>query len=373
MRSVVLVAVLASMFLAGQSLAVPAQTPVSAVQLLAWLAGGLTPAELRYELQHRGVSFAVDDAYLQSLSDAGADASVVEILKAAHPADPSAAMPVETSRVLELLAKAAREAHIKKCEAAKQHISSALRTTPNDANLHFALAFMLGQKEQWGDAADELVQAIRLDPDFPYAHGLLAYVDYRLNDTTGAESEARIMISTRPEDPVGYKDLGLALDAKNDFTGALSAYNHALILQPEYADAYYDIGVLMSRRQQWDQAIEAYQKSLELDPNRWKGFYNLGIAYSHSGHSAEAIEAYQKAKRLAPEELTIRQNLGAEYCNHGQHEQAIVEFSELLQIDPDWNMARLCLYKSLMAVGRVQEASQVQQEYRTREGYADAR
>jgi len=118
MRPFVLATVLATVFLAGQAHAIPAQTPVSAEQLLTWLAGGLTSAELRYELQHREIAFTADDAYLQSLSDGGADESVIEIVKTAHPVDMSAKTPAEPSRVLELVTKAAREAHTKKYEAA---------------------------------------------------------------------------------------------------------------------------------------------------------------------------------------------------------------------------------------------------------------
>jgi hypothetical protein len=58
---------------------------------------------------------------------------------------------------------------------------------------------------------------------------------------------------------------------------------------------------------------------------------------------------------------------GAAFCNSGRHADAIVEFEELLQMDPDWNMARRCLAKSLRAVGRLDEAQKVLDEYNKRE------
>ena len=81
----------------------------------------------------------------------------------------------------------------------------------------------------------------------------------------------------------------------------------------------------------------------------------------------EAIAAYRQAKNLAPDDLRIRQNLGGAYCSSGRYEEAVAEFQELLAIDPDWNMARLCLYRSLSRLGRAEEAAAVKAEYDKRE------
>jgi lipoprotein NlpI len=47
-----------------------------------------------------------------------------------------------------------------------------------------------------------------------------------------------------------------------------------------------------------------------------------------------------------------------------QFNDAITEFQEILKMDPDWNMARPCLYVSLYNVGRKNEAAHVLAEYR---------
>ena len=92
-------------------------------------------------------------------------------------------------------------------------------------------------------------------------------------------------------------------------------------------------------------------------------FYNLGLAQERRGDLEGSIVSYEKAKELAPDDLRVRQDLGAELCNAGRHQQAIEEFQALLARAPDWNMARPCLYKSLLAVGRAKEAKQVMQDY----------
>jgi Flp pilus assembly protein TadD len=69
--------------------------------------------------------------------------------------------------------------------------------------------------------------------------------------------------------------------------------------------------------------------------------------------------------------MRIRQNLGATYCNAGRYEEAVTEFQNLLAIDPDWNMARVCLVRSLKRLGRSDEAAAVQAEYDKRETGGD--
>jgi tetratricopeptide (TPR) repeat protein len=104
-----------------------------------------------------------------------------------------------------------------------------------------------------------------------------------------------------------------------------------------------------------------------FNPKDWRAFKALGDAYVHQGNIDEGVMNLQKAKAAAPDRLDIRQNLGAAFCNSGRHADAIVEFEELLQMDPDWNMARRCLAKSLRAVGRLDEAQMVLDEYNRRE------
>jgi predicted Zn-dependent protease len=57
------------------------------------------------------------------------------------------------------------------------------------------------------------------------------------------------------------------------------------------------------------------------------------------------------------------QSYGAMLCNSGRSAKAIEIFEVLLATTPDWNMARPCLYRALMSVGRTAEAQQVKEDY----------
>jgi Tfp pilus assembly protein PilF len=83
------------------------------------------------------------------------------------------------------------------------------------------------------------------------------------------------------------------------------------------------------------------------------------------GHNVLAGNAYRQAKALAPRNLAVRQNYGHFLCEEGHaYNDAITEFSEILKMDPDWNMARPCLYIALFNMNRRNEAAHVLADYR---------
>jgi len=69
----------------------------------------------------------------------------------------------------------------------------------------------------------------------------------------------------------------------------------------------------------------------------------------------EAVAAL-KRQALAPSEPELRQSYGALLCNCGRYEAAVKEFRQLLELIPEWNMARPCLYRSLIRTGHPDEA-----------------
>ena len=83
-----------------------------------------------------------------------------------------------------------------------------------------------------------------------------------------------------------------------------------------------------------------------------------------SGHNVQAANDFKQAKTLAPRNLAVRQNYGHLLCEQHSYNDAIREFQEILKMDPDWNMARPCLYVSLYNSGRKNEAAQVLADYR---------
>jgi superkiller protein 3 len=138
----------------------------------------------------------------------------------------------------------------------------ALRLDSDNAAIHFALAEMLCQQEQWDDAYDELMKSAKLMPDFPENHSGLAYIFYRVHDAPNAIAEARTALSMDPQNAEAYQNLGLALQSNEQYAAAAHAFTESLARDPDNPDTYYDLGVALQADGKLRAAQAAYRVTL---------------------------------------------------------------------------------------------------------------
>jgi len=162
------------------------QQPVTTTQLAAWLAGGVSGSRLARLVVERGLATLPTRTELHQMEVAGASKELMTVLSSGNVQSAKIGPPVP-----EALLKGAAEArqqHFHEAEAALREVVGA---DPQNSALHFALAAIYRQQEQWDEAYDELAQATHILPDLPENHGALAYLFYRLDDGPNAIAEAR--------------------------------------------------------------------------------------------------------------------------------------------------------------------------------------
>src|SRR5581483_12501785 len=76
------------------------------------------------------------------------------------------------------LLRATADSRVQKFHEAETELRALVAADPNNSALHFALGTMLRQQEQYDDAYDELVAALKLMPDLPENHSALSYLFY---------------------------------------------------------------------------------------------------------------------------------------------------------------------------------------------------
>ena len=337
--------------------------PISEPQLVGWVAGGVPSEDLVEELHNRGIAFLPSHELDELLQQAGADSGVLEEISKAERRASKGSNPEEMATLASIVAAKEQQ----DSRRALRETLALLKTDSKNPGLYVLLGQMLEQEEEWTGMAGAFSAAIQLDRDFAYSHGQLSLACYRMEDGC-AKTEAEAMLALQPRNADGHKLLGLAYMMMGNVPSAMAEYQKALSLgskQPDFV--YYDIGLAKEMVGDTEGAIAAYHRVTAINPKDWRAFNALGEAYVHRGNIDEGVMNLRKAKAVAPDRLDIRQNLGAAFCNSGRHADAIVEFEELLQMDPDWNMARRCLAKSLRAVGQLDEAQKVLDEYNKRE------
>ena len=344
----------------------PLRTPLTELQLMAWVAGGLHPRAAVPELLARGTTFAPSADFLATMTKGGASDAILRALeKAPRFPDAAHADPAE----LDKLAMVSLARKQKEYRGALTELMPVLQAHPETSDLYVTMGLIfLAAEEDSGLAVRSFGKAVELAPGVAFAHGLLSYSYYRLRDGAHAIPEALIFVAMEPDNEIAHKDLGMAFEVSGMNQKALDEYEKGLKLQPDDGDIYYDRAIVYMNMNRNTEAIDDLDKAARLKPDNWSIKYNLGIVLKKAGRFDEAAERYKEAKAIAPDELRIRQNLGKLYCDTRQYQAAIGEFTELLKKNPGWNMARPCLRDSLRAIGRLAEAQKVQEEYLRQEG-----
>lgn len=342
--------------------------PLSQLQLLAWQIAGVSTPELLNNLKAYGIGFAPDDAHVKPLKDAQLAAEVLAALPTA-PSHPDSAASVEIPQPLIVASQAF---NAKDYAAALQALEGLVQQTPN-ADVYAALGNIDSLSKDASSAKSAFEHAVQADPSFVYAHVRLAGIYYKLGNASQANAEARKALQLQPGNAEARRYLSLSLSMKlqggNSGSGAGGAEDLSDLANFEgmsqEAKDLNNQAIQLEDQGDYKGAETAWNKAIALHPTAAIFYYSLANMYvKWGGHNVLAENAFQKAKALAPRNLAIRQNYGHFLCEGHVYNKAISEFQEILQMDPDWNIARPCLYISLYSVGRKGEAAQVLADYR---------
>lgn len=168
-------------------------------------------------------------------------------------------------------------------------------------NIHNNLGIAYDRIGRYGEAIEELNEALRLNPGYVEVHNNLA-VTY---DKTGRHDEA------------------------------LGHLKEALRLNPAYAEAHGNLGNLYARLERYEEAVEELEEAIRLKPAYAPAHNNLGHIYALQNKNQAAISEFKEALRLVPDYAHAHCNLGSIYAETSMHEEALKEFQEALRLEPE--------------------------------------
>ena len=137
---------------------------------------------------------------------------------------------------------------------------------------------------------------------------------------------------------------------------AIREYERAVELDPRQVEAWYNLGIAYSMEDMPEKAVNAWEKTLEIDPTYNDARYSLGVAYLEQGDPDKAIYYLKDALTYNPDFLMAYYNLGNAYFAKGMFREAGEAYTKALVINGNFVEARLGLDRSLVGLGRVDEA-----------------
>jgi tetratricopeptide (TPR) repeat protein len=112
-----------------------------------------------------------------------------------------------------------------KYDVAEKQYAELIKTSPNDADLHFAYGTVLMNERKFPDSEAELLQALKLNPRLGEAYGNLATVAAENQHYALALKALDVRAKLLPENPGTYFLRATSYDHLKDFKHASENYH----------------------------------------------------------------------------------------------------------------------------------------------------
>lgn len=271
----------------------------------------------------------------------------------------------------------------------------AIKSNPEDAELHFQLGTFLGSSDQIEEAELRLTQALSIDRTHVDAHVSLALTCGMRGDTKRAVNLLRHAQSLRCDDARIATLLTHAVRAANqqghavsvcaavqsesrtlpdrwieklaaivefdpDFIDAflslpsdrlnghvyenlLRALERALEHMPRHAELHYHCGRVLDRLGRPHEAIAQNERAIDLDPTSVRAFIELGKLYQRTDRKADATSRLEQAVRAGADYADVHFLLGNLYRDQGLLLKAKSAYRNALVINKRYERARQAL------------------------------
>jgi len=312
-------------FLQGLRAAYHPKSPVAAElnktlsqqQILELLSGDVPSSRVAMLVGERGINFKPTDDYLKTLESAGAEADLVDALRAAKPPEPKLGSPPPSTNRAEEQQQTEVQQHLMRglqfrrkgqFPQAEQEYRAATNLEPKNPDLWVGLASLFNQEGKSDDAVGAAHRALQLNPDHDRAHVALGVGLGTKGDHEGAAAEFRKAISLNPDNGVAHDDLGLSIYRQGDVDGAIPEFREALRLNPRDGHAHNNFGEALRKKGNLDAALVQYREAIRINPKNDLAHMNLGAALVQKGNLKLALEQYRIGCELKPENQAYRQS-----------------------------------------------------------------
>jgi tetratricopeptide (TPR) repeat protein len=189
---------------------------------------------------------------------------------------------------------------------------------PNDPFMLDSLGWALYKNKQLSQALEVLKKAAALKNDIADVHFHLATVYFDRDDFTNASREFKKTIELEPANAFAKNNLAYLYAEKGVFLDdGLKLVDDALAKFPDNPAFIDTRGWLFFKQKKYDQAIEALKRAIELMPETSDLHLHLGTVFLTVGRFQEAAQHFEKALTYDPGNPQIARDLSFAFALHG--------------------------------------------------------
>jgi len=170
-----------------------------------------------------------------------------------------------------------------------------------NAALYLQRGELYFEMNEFEDAIEDFSMAIKLDGSIDAAWYGRGMANGRNGFISEGIADLSVYIERNPDDStaltkrgVRYLWIGDRLNAKRDLQNAIK-------INPDNAEAHDDLGVVLSQMGDYKQAIEHFTKTVSIDPSYQKGHHNLALALYITENDLMALLSVDRSLALKPD------------------------------------------------------------------------
>ena len=250
---------------------------------------------------------------------------------------------------------ALRAGHV---ERAQSVLETALHEKPDDADTLLALAQVFEKRHQLIACTELLTRAEKVSPDRADVVLLLAQVSAGLEFFEDSAAAYDRYLKLRPHDDVARRERGFELARANRLDSARQDLEWYTGRHPKDAVGYFEFAVarLFENR---DAALALLDRAITLDPSLYQARYTRARLNIEDGRPAEAIPDLKLFLEKEPKNVEALARLGQAYLAANRPSDALEVLDRARALAPDSVLVMLHYYRTLIKLGRRQEAAAV--------------
>jgi membrane associated rhomboid family serine protease/Tfp pilus assembly protein PilF len=188
--------------------------------------------------------------------------------------------------------------------------------------IRMAMAFQALSANQPERAIPQLRNLVRSHPNSAEAHYALAQAYLSQRQLPQAEGEFKRVIELQPQNSGARYDLGIVYLNERRPEDAKSAFQQILAQNANNADGHIGLGLALADEGQPEPAIQEFKRAITLGAQSPGIYYEIGHSYAQLKMYDEAIAAYLKEKETSGDDSDLEAALSDAYQAKGMTQQA---------------------------------------------------
>ena len=239
---------------------------------------------------------------------------------------------------------------------AEREYAEILRRLPAQFDALQLLGALKVQQGNFGDGADLISRALRINPRSARALLNLGHALACLDRHAEAVGSFERALEVQSEYPQAQQGLGKSLLSLGRYEPALASFDRVLRTQPNHIDAHGQRGMALAHLGRDTEALDALDKALALragDPDILNGRGNVLRSLQRYD---EALRSFDAVLARSPDSPRVLCNRGATLADMDRCTEAIACLDRALALQPDMAEAHYNRANALRKTGRIGDA-----------------